>query len=113
MHKPQNSITDIYTIEQKLDEGAFGHVYKAKNKETGEVVAIKRFKQQFHSWTDCISLNEVRYLKDLNHSNIIKLKEVIKERDELFLVYEYADTNLLKFYSYYRKKVNLKETAII
>lgn len=113
MQKTQRTITDIYNIEQKLDEGAFGHVYRAKNRDTGDIVAIKRFKQQFNRWNDCISLNEVRYLKDLNHPNVIKLREIIKEKGELFLIYEYADTNLLKFYSYYRKKVMLKEATTI
>ena len=28
-----------------MGEGAYGIVYKAKNKETGEVVAIKKFKE--------------------------------------------------------------------
>lgn len=105
VQKPHNSIKDIYEIDQKLDEGAFGQVYRARNKETGEIIAIKRFKQAFTRWGDCLSLNEVKYLKDIDHPNIIKLKEVIKEKKELFLIYEYADTNLLKFYTYYRKKV--------
>ena len=105
MAKTHSTLTDIYAISTKLDEGSFGQVYRATNKETREVVAIKRFKQTFGSWADCISLNEVRLLKNMEHPNIIRLREVIKERGELYLVYEYADTNLLKFYSYYRKKV--------
>lgn len=105
MHKVHTSLADIYDIDQKIDEGAFGFVYRARNRETKELVAIKRFKQHFSSWAECVSLNEVRYLKDLEHANVVKLKEVVMERGELYLVYEYADTNLLKFYSYYRRKV--------
>lgn len=33
-------------------------------------------------------------LKKLNHANIVKLKEVIRESDELFFVFEYMDENL-------------------
>lgn len=33
-------------------------------------------------------------LKKLNHPNIIKLKEVIRENDELFFVFEYMECNL-------------------
>jgi hypothetical protein len=33
-------------------------------------------------------------LKKLNHPNIVKLKEVIRENDELFFVFEYMDGNL-------------------
>lgn len=107
------SISDIFAIEKKLDEGSFGYVYKAKNRETGEVVAIKRFKQNFKNWSDCISLNEVKHLKALKHPNIIRLKEVIKDKKELFLIYEYANTNLLRFYTHYKKQnKSLSEVSI-
>ena len=33
-------------------------------------------------------------LKKLNHPNIVKLKEVIRETNELFFVFEYLDSNL-------------------
>lgn len=33
-------------------------------------------------------------LKKLNHPNVIKLKEVIRENDELFFVFEYMESNL-------------------
>lgn len=33
-------------------------------------------------------------LKKLNHPNIIKLKEVIRENDELYFVFEYMEYNL-------------------
>ena len=33
-------------------------------------------------------------LKKLNHPNIVKLKEVIRENDELFLVFEHMDLNV-------------------
>ena len=33
-------------------------------------------------------------LKKLNHPNVIKLKEVIRENDELYFVFEYMEGNL-------------------
>jgi protein kinase len=33
-------------------------------------------------------------LKRLSHPNIVKLKEVIRENDELFFVFEYMEANL-------------------
>ena len=41
-----------------------------------------------------MQLREVKSLKKLNHPNIIKLKEVIRENDELFFVFEYMECNL-------------------
>ena len=39
-------------------------------------------------------LSCLQSLKKLNHPNIVKLKEVIRENDELFFVFEYMEGNL-------------------
>ena len=59
---------------------------KAVNRQTGEVTAIKKMKKKFYTWEECMQLREVKSLKKLNHPNIIKLKEVIRENDELYFV---------------------------
>ena len=41
-----------------------------------------------------MQLREVKSLKKLNHPNIVKLKEVIRENDELFFVFEFMEANL-------------------
>ena len=41
-----------------------------------------------------MQLREVKSLRKLNHPNIVKLKEVIRENDELFFVFEYMERNL-------------------
>ena len=41
-----------------------------------------------------MQLREIKSLKRLNHPNIVKLKEVIRENDELFFVFEFMDGNL-------------------
>lgn len=41
-----------------------------------------------------MKLREVQSLKKLNHPNIVKLKEVIRENDELFFVFEFLDKNI-------------------
>ncbi|KAL0584248.1 hypothetical protein ABG067_005906 [Albugo candida] len=60
-----------YKITKQLGDGTYGSVTKAVNRQTGEVS-----------------------LKKLNHPNIIKLKEVIRENDELFFIFEYMELNL-------------------
>jgi protein kinase len=51
-------------------------------------------KKKFYSWEECMQLREIKSLKKLNHPNIVKLKEVIRENDELFFVFEYMEGNL-------------------
>jgi protein kinase len=83
-----------YKVTQQLGDGTYGSVHKAINRQTGEVVAIKRMKKKFYSWEECVSLREVRSLRKLSHPSIVKLKEVIRENDELFFVFEYLERNL-------------------
>lgn len=85
---------DRYKLQKAIGDGTYGAVLKATNKKTGEVVAIKKMKKKYYSWDECIKLREVRALKKLNHPNIVKLKEVIRENDELFFVFEYMEQNV-------------------
>ncbi|MBN3279611.1 MAK kinase, partial [Polyodon spathula] len=83
-----------YTILKQLGDGTFGSVLMGKSNESGELVAIKRMKRKFHSWEECMNLREVKSLKKLKHANVIKLKEVIRENDHLYFVFEYMKENL-------------------
>jgi protein kinase len=83
-----------YNIIKEVGDGTFGSVWRAINKESGEVVAIKKMKKKYYSWEECINLREVKSLRRMNHPNIVKLKEVIRESDTLFFVFEYMECNL-------------------
>ncbi|XP_009702651.1 PREDICTED: serine/threonine-protein kinase MAK isoform X3 [Cariama cristata] len=83
-----------YTIMKQLGDGTYGSVLMGKSNESGELVAIKRMKRKFYSWDECMNLREVKSLKKLNHANVIKLKEVIRENDHLYFVFEYMKENL-------------------
>jgi serine/threonine protein kinase len=83
-----------YKVLKTVGDGTFGSVTKAVNRSTGEVVAIKKMKQKFFSWDECLALREIKSLRKLSHQNIVKLKEVIRVNDELHLVFEFLDQNL-------------------
>ncbi|XP_009400730.2 cyclin-dependent kinase F-4 [Musa acuminata AAA Group] len=83
-----------YMVIKEVGDGTFGTVWRAINKQSGEVVAIKQMKRKYYSWEECLNLREVKCLRRLNHPNIIKLKEVIRENDVLYLVFEYMECNL-------------------
>ena len=87
---------DKYQIIKKIGDGTFGTVYKAWNRASTEykTVAIKKLKQRYAQWEKCVGLPEVETLLKFHHPNIIKLLEVIKERDEVFLVFECMDRNV-------------------
>ncbi|WVY91398.1 hypothetical protein V8G54_036912 [Vigna mungo] len=85
---------DRYKLIKEVGDGTFGSVWRAINKQRGEVVAIKKMKKKYYSWEECVNLREVKSLRKMNHPNIVKLKEVIRECDTLFLVFEYMEYNL-------------------
>lgn len=86
-----------YNVTSKLGDGTYGSVLKAVNRETGDIVAVKKMKKKFFSWQECLQLREIQSLKKLKNPFIVQLKEVVRENDELFLIFEYMDTNLYQF----------------
>ncbi|CAI5966828.1 unnamed protein product, partial [Closterium sp. NIES-65] len=83
-----------YKVMKQLGDGTYGTVWKALNLHTNEIVAVKKMKRKFYSWDECMSLREVKSLRKLNHPNIVRLKEVIRENNELFFIFEFMECNL-------------------
>ncbi|XP_014243184.1 serine/threonine-protein kinase MAK-like [Cimex lectularius] len=83
-----------YVQLHQLGDGTYGSVVLAHRVDTGEKVAIKRMKRKYYSWDEAMNLREVKSLKKLNHANVVKLREVIRENDTLYFVFEYMKENL-------------------
>ncbi|KAH0792730.1 CMGC family protein kinase [Histomonas meleagridis] len=79
-----------------LGDGAFGIVTKCKDKQTGEFVAIKKIKQKYSSFEECLSLKEVKSLRKMKHENVIKLLQIFRENGFLYLVFELGGKSLLR-----------------
>ena len=77
-----------------VGDGTYGSVVKAVNKNTNELVAIKKMKKKFYSWEECMALREIKSLRKLNNPYIVKLKEVIRVNDDLYFVFEYMEQNV-------------------
>ncbi|CAK0904338.1 unnamed protein product [Prorocentrum cordatum] len=86
-----------YEVTKALGDGSYGSVLRARNKTNGELVAIKKMKQKYHSWEECMKLREINSLRKLVHPHIVKLKEVIRENDELHLVFEFCEANMYEY----------------
>jgi cyclin-dependent kinase-like len=80
-----------------IGEGTYGVVMRARHRETGQVVAIKKFKESDEDeQVRKTSLREVRVLKQLRHDNIISLLEVFRRKGKLYLVFEYVERTILE-----------------
>lgn len=80
-----------YEVIGIVGEGAYGIVYKCKNKETNEFVAIKKFKETQDEIVKKTMARELRVLKILKNDNIVEYKGAFKRKDNLFLVFEYVE----------------------
>ncbi|XP_034241338.1 probable serine/threonine-protein kinase DDB_G0268078 isoform X2 [Thrips palmi] len=83
-----------YIQLDQLGDGTYGSVVLGQRIDTGEKVAIKRMKRKYFSWEEAMNLREVKSLQKLSHANVVKLKEVIRENDTLYFVFEYMKENL-------------------
>ena len=64
-----------YEVLGVVGEGAYGIVYKCKNKETGKYVAIKKFKETEDELVQKTMKRELKMLQQLKHENIVEFQE--------------------------------------
>ncbi|KAG9392705.1 cyclin-dependent kinase like [Carpediemonas membranifera] len=86
-----------YEIVRKVGKGAYGIVWKATEKKTGEVQALKKIFDAFQNETDAQrTFREIMYLQELEHPNIVMLTNVLKASDDndIYLVFEFMETDL-------------------
>ncbi|KAA0154440.1 hypothetical protein FNF28_06824 [Cafeteria roenbergensis] len=86
-----------YSDLREIGGGTFGVVYEATDTHKGGKVAIKRIKQAFASWKECLSLREVASLTKIpKHPHIVRLRQLILENKCLNFVFEYLPNDLLR-----------------
>ena len=83
---------------QKLGKGAYGIVWRAMDKKTKDVVALKKIFDAFQNSTDAQrTFREIIFLQQMaGHENIVELCNLLKadnDRD-IYLIFEYMETDL-------------------
>ncbi|KAG0368211.1 Cyclin-dependent kinase 10 [Mortierella sp. AD032] len=90
-------VVDDFEKLNKVGEGTYGVVYRAKDKKTNEIVALKRIRmERENDGLPISSLREIKLLKTLRHDNIVLVKEVAvgNDLDQIFLVMEYCEQDM-------------------
>nr|XP_011468853.1 PREDICTED: cysteine-rich receptor-like protein kinase 10 isoform X2 [Fragaria vesca subsp. vesca] len=85
--------TQNFSEDKKIGLGGFGAVYKGKL-VTGQGIAVKRLSSTSNQG-DLEFKNEVRFLRELQHRNIIQLLGFCIHGVERVLIYEYMDNGSL------------------
>jgi len=100
--KPTRTITRCrfvhdYIRLDRIDEGSYGVVYRAKDKETGEIFALKKLKyEKEKNGFSMSSLREVKVLMNFKHPHIVNVKEIVvgSHLNAVYIVMECVDNSL-------------------
>jgi len=93
-----SSQLDKYEKLQKIGEGTYGVVYKAKNLETGQFIALKKIRlENEDEGIPSTAIREISILKEMIHPTIVSLLDVVNYDNKLYLVFEFLDQDLKKY----------------
>ncbi|CAF9917332.1 MAG: Cyclin-dependent kinase 10 [Alectoria fallacina] len=90
------SITSYEKLNQ-LGEGTYGVVYRARDRQTSKVVALKQVRisaEERQNGVPITALREISILRSLNHQNVIDVIDVAvgaHAMDEVYMVMDYAE----------------------
>jgi len=88
---------DKYQNIEKIGEGTYGVVYKAKDTKNNEIFALKKIRLQAEEeGIPSTAIREISLLKELQHKNIVRLLDVIHTSKKLTLVFEFLEQDLKK-----------------
>jgi len=89
---------DRFKRLEKLGEGTYGVVYKARDVNTGDTLALKKIRLDAEDeGIPSTAIREISLLKQLQHPNIVRLYDVILTDQKLTLVFEFLDQDLKKY----------------
>ncbi|XP_060204173.1 probable serine/threonine-protein kinase At1g54610 [Lycium barbarum] len=81
----------------KIGQGTYSNVYKARDLITGKIVALKKVRfDTLEPESVKFMAREILVLKNLNHPNVIKLEGLVTSRmsSSLYLIFEYMEHDL-------------------
>lgn len=83
----ETPIAHDYDIQQEIGKGGFGSVFRAMDKKTSEVRAVKKISKALLNDEEKSNLvNEFEILSSLDHPNIIKLYDIYSDTNHLYVV---------------------------
>ena len=90
--------SERYQKLEKIGEGTYGVVYKARDRTTGDIVALKKIRLDADDeGVPSTAIREISLLKALRHPNVIGLSDIEHDETKLHLIFEYLDYDLKKY----------------
>ncbi|CAH7672649.1 kinase-like domain-containing protein [Phakopsora pachyrhizi] len=86
---------EVYEKLTQVGEGTYGKVYKARNTDSGDLVAMKRIRMEAErDGFPITAIREIKLLQSLRHPNIVNLVEMVVSKGHVYIVFEYMDHDL-------------------
>jgi len=93
----KNNIERYQKLE-KIGEGTYGVVYKAKDKISQDIIALKKIRlEQEDEGVPSTAIREISLLKEIQHPNVVQLRDIVHGDQKLNLIFEYLDQDLKKY----------------
>ncbi|KAF2090760.1 Pkinase-domain-containing protein [Saccharata proteae CBS 121410] len=81
--------------ESVVGSGTYGKVFKGIHVYTKDEVALKKIRMEGEKdGFPVTAIREIKLLQSLNHENVVKLQEVMVEKNDCFMVFEYLSHDL-------------------
>ncbi len=69
----RDNLLSKYLKLEKLGEGTYGVVYKAKDRDTNKIVALKKMRLEGEDeGVPSTAIREISILRELRHSNVVR-----------------------------------------
>ncbi|WVQ84874.1 hypothetical protein IAT38_007037 [Cryptococcus sp. DSM 104549] len=92
---PYNPSGEMFEKIATVGEGTYGKVYKARNNDTGQMVALKRIRLEGEKdGFPVTAMREIKLLQALKHENVVRLMEMVVSQGSVYMVLEYMDHDL-------------------
>ncbi|EPQ28737.1 uncharacterized protein PFL1_06869 [Pseudozyma flocculosa PF-1] len=101
-----------YVQLEKLGEGTYATVYKGRSRLNNEIVALKEIHLDAEEGTPSTAIREISLMKELRHTNIVRLYDVIHTESKLMLVFEFMAQDLKKYMDIHGKRGALDPTTV-
>ncbi|KAL7668898.1 hypothetical protein ACOME3_009580 [Neoechinorhynchus agilis] len=91
-----------YSCINRIEEGTYGVVYRARDKKSGKIVALKMLKmEREREGFPVTSLREINTLMKAQHENVVTVTEIVvgSNMDKIYIVMDYHDLRSLMNYS--------------
>ncbi|KAG2226813.1 hypothetical protein INT45_005778 [Circinella minor] len=88
---------DCYERLNHIEEGSYGVVFRARDRETGDIVALKKLKlEKEKNGFPVTSLREIYTLMNAKHPNIVNVREIVmgNDLDKVFIVMDFIEHDL-------------------